>query len=158
MQRVADERGAVAVIVALLMVPLMGFAALAIDISALWAQKQQLQNGADAGALAIAQDCARGSCGATGQTAQTLATSNRNSGTSVASVTSLTSSSVTVRNAQVRQNLFAPVLGIDTTNVSASATVSWGVPTGGRGRLPLTFNKCEFDYYTGGGVPSDTIE
>jgi Flp pilus assembly protein TadG len=158
MQRVADERGAVAVIVALLMVPLMGFAALAIDVSALWAQKQQLQNGADAGALAIAQECLKGSCGSTAQTAQSLAAANLNSGSSTATVTSLTSNSVTVRNSSVRQHLFAPVLGIDASNVAASATVSWGVPTGGIGRLPLTFNLCEFNHYTGGGVPSDTIE
>ena len=52
MQRLRDERGAVAVMVALLMVPLIGFAAIAIDVAAMWSERQQLQNGADAGALA----------------------------------------------------------------------------------------------------------
>ena len=67
MQRLRkDERGAVAIIVALVMVVLLGFAAIAVDISAMWAEKRQLQNGADAGALAIAQDCAKGACGSTG--------------------------------------------------------------------------------------------
>ena len=65
MQRMRDERGAVGVVVALLMVPLIGFAAIAIDVSAMYAERQQLQTGADAGALAIAQDCGRGACGST---------------------------------------------------------------------------------------------
>jgi len=49
-----SERGAVAVMVALLLVVLLGFGALAIDASMLYAQKIQLQNGSDAAALAIA--------------------------------------------------------------------------------------------------------
>ena len=65
-QRLRDERGAVGVVVALLMVPLIGFAAIAIDVSAMYAERQQLQTGADAGALAIAQDCAPGACGSPG--------------------------------------------------------------------------------------------
>jgi Flp pilus assembly protein TadG len=56
--RAADEDGAVLVLVALLMVVLLGFAALAVDVSALHAERRELQNGADAAALAIAQDCA----------------------------------------------------------------------------------------------------
>jgi Flp pilus assembly protein TadG len=157
-QRLRDERGAVGVVVALLMVPLMGFAAIAVDVSAMHAQRQQLQTGADAGALAIAQACSGGTCGPTTATAQFLAGANLNSGTSTATVTSLTSSKVTVVNAGVRNHLFAPVLGIDSSNLSATATVEWGTATGGTSKLPLTFNRCEFNAQTGGGVPSDTIE
>ena len=74
------ERGAVAVIVAIMMVVILGCAAIAIDVSAMWAEKRQLQNGADAGALAIAQNCARGACGTPSTTAQTYAVANRNDG------------------------------------------------------------------------------
>lgn len=158
MQRVKDQRGAVGVVVALLMVPLMGFAAIAIDVAAIYADRQQLQTGADAGALAIAQDCSAGSCGSPGATAANFATANRGPGASTATVTSLTGGSVTVRTSAVRDHLFAPVLGINSSVVQAQATVTWGSPTGGTTALPLTFNKCEFDHYTGGGVPSDTIE
>ena len=77
MQRLKDERGAVAVMVALLMVPLIAFAAIAIDVAAMWSERQQLQTAADAGALAIAQDCARGTCGNPAQTAQSLAARQR---------------------------------------------------------------------------------
>ena len=128
MQRIRDERGAVGVVVALLMVPLIGFAAIAIDVSAMYAERQQLQTGADAGALAIAQDCGRGACGSTGQTAQTFATSNLNKASSTATVTSLTASQVTVRNAGVKQHWFAPVLGVNSSTITASATAAWGSP------------------------------
>ena len=157
MQRIRDERGAVGVVVALLMVPLIGLAAIAIDVSAMYAERQQLQTGADAGALAIAQDCGRGACGSTGQTAQTFATSNLNKATSTATVTSLTASQVTVRNAGVKQHWFAPVLGVNSSTISASATVAWGSPTGGTAVLPLAFSLCEWRKQTGGGMPSGTI-
>ena len=151
------------VVVALLMVPLTGFAAISVDVAAMYSERQQLQTGADAGALAIAQACAAGSCGTTGVTAQTFAASNLNSGTSTTTVTlkpdTANPSSVTVKNSGVRQHLFAPILGaVATKTIITDATVGWGTPTGGTGALPLTFNKCEFDAQTGGGVPSDTIE
>ena len=54
------EEGVVAVVVAVLAVVLLGFAALAIDVGALFWERAQLQSGADAGSLAVAQEIARG--------------------------------------------------------------------------------------------------
>ena len=157
MQRLRDERGAVGVVVALLMVPLAGFAAIAIDVSAMYAERQQLQTGADAGALAVAQDCARGACGSTGQTAQSFATANLSKASSTATVTSLKAAEVTVSNAAVKQHWFAPALGAaPSTVITASATVAWGSPTGGTAVLPLAFSLCEWNKQTGGGMPSGT--
>lgn len=48
--------------VALLSVVLFGFGALVIDVGALYAEKRELQNGADAGALAIGDACGEGAC------------------------------------------------------------------------------------------------
>lgn len=62
MRRLTHDQGAVAVIVALLAVVLFGFGAFAVDISSLWSERQQLQNGADGAALAVAQLCAGGDC------------------------------------------------------------------------------------------------
>jgi Flp pilus assembly protein TadG len=74
------ERGAVAILVALLLVVLLGVAALAVDIGLIAWTKTQLQTGADAAALAIAQNCAksgRDACQtAASSKAQTLATAN----------------------------------------------------------------------------------
>lgn len=161
MQRLKDDRGAVAVIVAILMVPLLGFAAISLDVAATHAEKQQLQTGADAAALAIAQDCSRNTCGAPRSTAQSFATANSNSGAAVASVNPVptaASGRVRVSNAAVRQHWFAPVLGVDSTDVSVSASAGWGSPTGGRAGLPLVFSWCDFKAQTGGGIPSGTTE
>jgi len=153
-----DERGAVAVMVALLMVPLIGFAAISIDVAGMYAEKQQLQTGADAAAFAIAQNCNRSSCGDTAQTAQSFSTKNINiHDPSTAAVTSQTSSSVTVRNSGVRQHWFAPVLGVSSTTLSAKATVSWGPPIAGTALLPLAFSWCEWKAQTGGGMPSGEV-
>ena len=158
MQRVRDERGAVGVVVAMLMVPLMGFAAISVDAAALWTQKLQLQAGADAGALAIAHDCAHSICGDPTYTAQKLATDNMNSDAATATVTGLSSSQVTVRNSGVRDYWFAPVLGFESSTINTEATAAWGAPTGGTAMLPLAFSYCEFLTQTGGGLPSGTTE
>ena len=52
---VSDQRGFVAVTVALLLVGLLSFGALALDISSLFVVRNELQNAADAGALAAAR-------------------------------------------------------------------------------------------------------
>jgi len=59
-----DERGAVAIIVALFIGGgvLTGMAALVIDVGQLYQERSELQNGADAAALGVAKSCALGSC------------------------------------------------------------------------------------------------
>jgi hypothetical protein len=142
----------------MLMVPLLGFAAIAVDAAALWTQRLQLQAGADAGALAVAHDCALTLCGIPTYTAQDMATRNMNSDTATASVTALSSSQVTVRNSGVRNYWFAPVLGFDSTTINTQATATWGAPTGGTAVLPLAFSYCEFLLQTGGLLPSGITE
>lgn len=152
-----DERGAVAVVVALLMVPLLGFAAISLDVAAMYAKRQQLQTGADAAALAIAQQCNRVACPSDPNTfARTYARANVNTGTPDAHVTSPITSSVTVRTEAVQTHLFAPVLGVRSTELSARATVGWGAPISGTAVLPLAFSWCEWKAQTGGGLPSGT--
>ena len=72
----ASERGATAVIFALLLVPMLGFAAIAVDVGSLYAERARLQVAADAAAIAVAQDCARGNCGDMLATAQGLVAAN----------------------------------------------------------------------------------
>ena len=78
-ERERDE-GAVMIWVALMMVVLLGVGAIVIDIGALYAEKRQLQNGADAAALAVAQDCANGSCSGYGARADEYADLNAKDG------------------------------------------------------------------------------
>jgi hypothetical protein len=143
------------------MVPLLGFVALSVDVSATYAERQQLQNGADAAAMAIAQDCAYQDCGEPQETAQAFALDNSNDGEAVADVNPIplpSTGRVTVTNEGVREHWFAPVLGVNTTNISTTARAGWGAPTGGIAGLPLVFSWCEFEIQTGGGIPSSTKE
>jgi Flp pilus assembly protein TadG len=156
-RRTSDERGATAVMFALLLVPMLGFAALAIDIGALYAERARLQVGADAAAIAVAQDCSRGNCGDMLATAQALITANDTAGTAAQPVLSSDPLSVTVTGGLPVEHWFAPVLGVDATRVSATATVGWGNPSRGTAVLPLTFSWCEFKQMTGGGVPSGEV-
>lgn len=59
-----DERGAIGVLVAILIGGgvLLGMGALAIDVGQLYQNRAELQNGADAAALAVADSCALGNC------------------------------------------------------------------------------------------------
>ena len=61
MRELSDDRGVIAVVTALIGSAVLFFcAAIAIDIAALYSERRQLQNGADAAAMAIAQSCVRG--------------------------------------------------------------------------------------------------
>lgn len=58
MQRMRrDDDGAVAVLMAILMMALLGAGAIVLDAGSLYAERRQLQNGADAAVLAAAIDC-----------------------------------------------------------------------------------------------------
>jgi Flp pilus assembly protein TadG len=156
--RLAGERGGSAVLISLLLAPLLGFAAIAVDIGSLYAEKARLQIAADAAALAVAQDCARGNCGDMLATARALVAANDGEATAAQPVLSSAPLSVTVTGSTPKQHWFAPVIGHDATAVSATATVGWGGPTRGTAVLPLTFSWCEFEQQTGGGLPSGTTE
>jgi Flp pilus assembly protein TadG len=154
------EQGGISVIVALSLVVLLGAAALVIDTGALYAERAELQNGSDAAALAIAQNCAAGSCGTPSTTAQAFANSNaKDSAANVDPPTFPTSASVRVR-ATTRDSggagslalKFAPLLGIDEETVSATSTAAWGSPASGPAMLPLAFAKCVIDGMLDGGT------
>lgn len=153
-QSSGHERGAVAVVVALLMVPLIGFAAISIDVASMWSQQQRLQVAADAAALAVAQDCAHKDCGDPSTTASTLTNDNFGPGATATVNLDEAAGKVTVQTATVSHHLFAPVLGFDSRTVSASASAAWGSPSGGPAILPLTISACEFQNEVGGGVPT----
>jgi len=149
-RRLSGERGAAAVVLSLLMVPMLGFAAVAVDIGSLYAERARLQVAADAAALAVAQDCARGACGDVVATASAMVAANDGDAAAAPPVLSSNPLSVTVRGSTPVQHWFAPVLGYDATAVSASATVAWGAPGAGTAVLPLTFSICSFSQQVGG--------
>lgn len=83
--RQRDDQGVVAVLVALITVPvLFGLGTLVIDVGSLYAEKRQLQNGADAAAYAVVARCVRSltDCASAGSTAQGSANTNADDGAS----------------------------------------------------------------------------
>ncbi|WP_148040156.1 pilus assembly protein TadG-related protein [Cryobacterium tepidiphilum] len=136
--------------VALLMVPLVGFAAIAVDAGALYAEKAQLQNGADAAALAVAQHCAVDACGDTASTAEDFASANANDGAANVFNIELGSNTVTVsdstRTAQgsgAMSHPLAALIGVNSSTVHATATAEWGGPGSGPAVLPIALSYCE---------------
>lgn len=152
MQRLkSNDRGAVAVIVALMIVPILVLAALAIDVAAMHAERQQLRTGADAAALAVAQDCARDGCGDTGVTAQSMTDANFNGTGATGSITHFQESAgeVSVETTSIREHWFGPIAGIDQTELQAQSSARWGYPTGGTAVMPLAYSWCELEAQTG---------
>jgi Flp pilus assembly protein TadG len=64
-------------------VTLLGFVAIAVDVGVIYSERAQLQNGADASAIALAQKCAKDTTDADCSTTSSLATSlaNQNAST-----------------------------------------------------------------------------
>ncbi|GLZ30131.1 hypothetical protein Lesp02_23210 [Lentzea sp. NBRC 105346] len=74
------DRGAITALVAILFGGgvLLGTGALVVDVGRLYSERAQLQNAADAAALAVAQACAKGATGCGTSTAVTYANNNSN--------------------------------------------------------------------------------
>ena len=156
--------------VALMLSVLLGIGALVIDAGALYAERRQLQNGADAAALAVAMDCAKGNCDLAAGQAGDYANKNANDGAanvdSVCGVgpglpacatppaaaagksawVQVATSTRKPDNSTKVDFVLAPVL--DATNVGstvhASAVATWG-PVAGAITLPLAYGICELE-------------
>lgn len=156
MQRLTGEDGAVAVLVAVTLVVMLGLSALVLDVGNLYWERRQLQNGADAAALAAAQDIVDGSGATALATARQYADSNNSRGAYIDGtdfVVGPNSVTVTTQTGSAAgpgelTSIFAGVLGVDAYETSATATASWG-SIGGAATIPLTFSYCEWEQLVG---------
>lgn len=154
-----EETGATAVTFALLFVPLLVVVAFVVDIGLLYFERGQLQNGADAAALAVAQECAISpdtcEADATG-VAGVYSDDNANDSAATATIPPATfivegqSGTVTVRTSTetisgeaALNHPLASIFGLAPTTVVAEGTAEWGLPFAGN-TLALTFGRCEF--------------
>lgn len=180
-----DDEGAVIIWVAIMMVVLFGVGALVIDIGALYVERRQLQNGADAAALAVAQDCAEGECGADGGSALAQTYANLNANDDVSAIESGTpcgsdpdlpactdgapsgvdgatgwvrvgTSTETADGGDEVSFVLAPIISALTgRTVRANAAAAWG-PMGGGPATPLVFSQCEWEAL-GGNLADGTF-
>jgi hypothetical protein len=156
MHRLRNEDGASAVVFALFAVVLFGMAAFALDTAAIYQERRELQNGADAAALAVAEDCLRfpASCtlGAAGGTASGYADANADDGVSQVDAVTLdvVAQQVDVKlrtedtaGATVLAPIFGRVLGFNGASVTAKSSAVWG-RAGEMKTVPLIISDCEW--------------
>jgi hypothetical protein len=140
------ERGQALIMVALMVVVLLGFVALALDVGNVYGGRRRMQNAADAGALAGARELCFGS-GSRAQAkviAEDYATIHNGAQSAVADIPS-DGYTVTVVATQTLDTFFAGAIGIDTANVRAEAAALCGRAIRGGGMWPLAF---KYDVYS----------
>jgi hypothetical protein len=169
-----NDDGAVLVFVAVALVMLFAVAALVVDIGAIVQERRTLQNGADAGALAIAADCGRGNCGSgSTPTAKAASYANLNADDSLANVdvvcglgTGLGACasappgvsgaagyvSVTTSTRGPTGNVvsaaFSRIFGYGGKTVRRTAVVKWGPLKSGT-TIPVIMSICDFNAIVG---------
>lgn len=131
MTGMADERGAIVAMVAVMLVAIIGMAALVIDVGGALVTKRQLVAAADSASLAAAQSCAKEEADFASKAAQYAA---QNLAGATGTVTPIgcapyqTGGTVAVSYNADQELYFAPFLpGVDdVVSVDASATATWG--------------------------------
>lgn len=136
-----DERGAVALIVAISSVMLFGFAAYAIDAGSLWQTRRNMITATDAGALASASDYSVGDNGCP-DVAKDYVSRNRpdaefGSGFCTVVGAGTDFGYTTVRAFTNVDFTFAGIFGLTDKDVYSTTTAEWGVPLGASGLRPL---------------------
>jgi Flp pilus assembly protein TadG len=152
------ERGVTAVFIAISMLGLLAMTAFAFDFGRMYIEREQLQLGADAAALAIASDCSQGQCGSLYDPSlqgELYADSNVNDGTARIQSIDLDVAARTVdvitgtedaAGNNFLKTVFAPIVGFDQVTIGARATATWGPPSTLR-TLPLIFSECEWQAF-----------
>lgn len=137
-----NERGQVIFLVAALFAVFGGMAAIAIDLGSYMAERRDLQNAADAIALAASQDLPNS---AAAQSAATQWAANNDIDLSTMTVSIIPQSLPSEPNPKVRVEIerehtftFARLIGIESAPVGASAAAIRTTPAGGDGVVPLS--------------------
>lgn len=141
-----NENGSAIVLVALSMVVLMGVAACVVDVGVAFAEKAQLQNAADAAALAGAQELPENPEGAL-EVANSYAEANSLKNGELDINLASDNSAISVTASNTVPTFFARVLGIDESDVSVNATATIGVAGSVPWIVPFVIPKPpEFNY------------
>jgi hypothetical protein len=141
-----DNRGSVAIIACLLFTALLGFTAYVVDIGLVYASKIKLSNAIDSAALAAVLELPNDISRAT-EVADTYL-ENNGIDPAIAFITfGSDNKSIHIRAVQNVKHFFAPLIGINSSNVSAGATALIG-PIGSisSGIRPFAVQAYNFSY------------
>jgi Flp pilus assembly protein TadG len=147
--RLTEQAGAVAILVAILLVVLLAAVAMSVDAGGLYLRRRALVNGSDSAALAAARTCARVTPGpAPFDTPESSAdyevqanspiTTDEVAGSNITAITAcgVQEGHVSVQYTSQQALYFAPVLGFNRQSpVTTTATASWGL--GSNNSVPL---------------------
>lgn len=139
-----DQRGSVAILVAILMLVLVGLAAVAVEGGQMMTDKSRTQDAADAAAIAVAARCAAGDCGDISQTASGYAAGN---GAQTAAV-NVVGNSVTVTARRHNTYLLGAALGNPDGTVTSTANATWA-PLVSATTAPFAVTECAWTSRTG---------
>ncbi|GGG71237.1 hypothetical protein GCM10011374_39890 [Kocuria dechangensis] len=163
-----NERGAVTVIVALCLVVMLGFVALALDFGLMYSERAELQSSADAAALAVAQKCVAQEdgldCSRDNTTDKTLAlaearkyaTGTVRDGMVDVDQPSIVGNTVRVTTHALDSDGEGPLAlnfgvgsGVEEIEVGATAMAEWYRPNKGPAVLPIVISPCDFHLNAG---------
>lgn len=161
----ATEQGSTLVYLALILVVLLGFMALAIDVGNLYGQKRRVQNAADAAAVAGAWQLCHQNGSQVTAAAQAYA---RDNGADDAQV-EIDSWKVKVVASKAVETYFAGILGVNQVTVRATAEAGCSQASSACGLWPLAFSKQDWDklrsrpcgetfYVWSGSGPGDELD
>lgn len=149
------ERGQVLIQVALTIVVLLLFVALAIDVGNAYAERRQMQNAADAGALAGARElCLGNGAGAASAKAQEyLLLNGVLTGDIQAGDIQVINNVVDVTARVTADTFLMGLIGINNIDVAADAAAACGAATSACGLWPVGFSQSAWEdlYELGGG-------
>ena len=138
--RARDERGAIAVVIAICSVVMFGMAAFVLDTGNLWTSRRHLITATDSAALGAAEDYAVGTAGCA-SSAPSLLTANYAGAALTGCVYTAGSGSgsgyVTVTGGHSVNFSFAQIFGLSSSTVHSTTTAAFGLPTGLTGLRPL---------------------
>ena len=140
-----SQKGSAAILFALAITVLAGFSALVIDVGLFYLNKEQLSNMADAAALAGARQLLSDATGSPTTTAQQIASLNGEKQGDTVTVT-VSNNVVTVTVTRKVSFLFAPILGITSSNITVSAGATAGVLASATGVMPFGVQQETFTY------------
>ncbi len=129
MTKIGDERGAVTVIIVVVLGALLAVAALAIDAGMLYQERRQLSTAVDAAALAAAQELAEGRPESAESAARDYVASNSDVPGVAVTVTFPSPKQVTVSAGTSRDLFFARSFGNKKASLAAQATACYGPAT-----------------------------
>jgi hypothetical protein len=139
-----DNKGNAAIILCIAIVVLLGFTAYVIDIGLLYAERTKLSNAVDAAALAAVLELPASSSKAEAVAKEYLIKNDVNPDYTIIDVSS-DNRSIEIRGTNNVKHFFAPVIGIDNSDVSARAKAIIGPAKSVKGGIrPFAVKKSNY--------------